>query len=429
MTIEELRRLRAGVHDQVQVLAGKESGGETLSAEELAQFASLQTQFADLTGQITRAETAEQMAAAVAVPVKAATKGNAPGVIIKAEPKQYKGAGMARMVMAIAAGKGDLSQASAFAVEELNDKDLSMAISTTSDSGGALIPQNLHSEVIELLSARTIVRKLGARSMPLPNGNMSLPKMSGGAQAHYIGENKRVKSSQSKFGDVKLSAKTLIVLVPLSNQLIGRAGFNTEQMVLQDILTAISVREDKAFMRDDGTTDTPKGMKAVATDGGRVVPWAGDPVLTAIDEYLDKIMLMAMDSNSNMIRCGWGMSNRTYMKLFGLRDGNGNKVYPEMGAAQPMLKGYPIERTSAIPSNLGTGFNESEIYFADFNDVVIGEDGVMKVAFSNEATYYDENDQPVSAFAHNQSLIRVVTEHDIGFRHVEGLVLGTKITW
>lgn len=43
------------------------------------------------------------------------------------------------------------------------------------------------------------------------------------------------------------------------------------------------------------------------------------------------------------------MSNRTYMKLFGLRDGNGNKVYPEMAAG--MLKGYPIERTSAIPAN------------------------------------------------------------------------------
>lgn len=62
---------------------------------------------------------------------------------------------------------------------------------------------------------------------------------------------------------------------------------------------------------------------------------------------------MAMDGNSNMISSGWGMSNRTYMKLFGLRDGNGNKVYPEM--AQGLLKGYPVQRTSAIPANLGTG--------------------------------------------------------------------------
>lgn len=134
---------------------------------------------------------------------------------------------------------------------------------------------------------------------------------------------------------------------------------------------------------------------------------------------------MAMDGNSNMISCGWGMSNRTYMKLFGLRDGNGNKVYPEM--AQGILKGFQIQRTSAIPANLGDAGKETEIYFADFNDVVIGEDGNMKVSFSQEASYQDGDGNLVSAFSRNQSLIRVVTEHDIGFRHPEGLVLGTKV--
>ncbi|HGE8284241.1 TPA: phage major capsid protein [Serratia marcescens] len=428
MNIEELRRARAGVQQQVQVLAAREAGGETLSAEDLAEFDKLSAKFDELSAQISRLEAAERMAAAVATPVSA-VNGNAPGIVIKPEPRQYTGAGMARMVMAVAAGKGDLVQASKFAADDLNDKNLSMAISTAADSGGALVPQNMHSEVIELLSARTIVRKLGARSMPLPNGNMSLPKMSGGAQAHYIGEGKAAKSSESKFGDVKLSAKTMIALVPISNQLIGRAGFNVEQLVLEDILTAIAVREDKAFMRDDGSSDTPKGMKAVATTAGRTIKWTGDPVLDAIDQYLDNIMLMAMDSNSNMIKCGWGMSNRSYMKLYGLRDGNGNKVYPEMGLARPMLKGYPIERTSAIPQNLGAGSNESEIYFADFNDVVIGEDGIMKIDFSKEATYPDAEGNMISAFTNNQSVIRVVTEHDIGFRHVEGLVLGTGIIW
>ncbi|MFW5407736.1 phage major capsid protein [Pectobacterium brasiliense] len=425
MTIEELRRQRAGVNQQVQALAALETGGTQLTAEQLTQFASLQTQFSDLTAQIERLEAAERMNASLSQPVKAGNQ--APAIIIKEEPKQYKGAGMARMVMAIAAGKGDLSLAANFAEKDLNDKTLSMAISTASDSGGALVPQNMHSEVIELLRDRTIVRKLGARSMPLPNGNMSIPKMAGGAQAYYTGENKSAKSSESKYGDVKLSAKTLIALVPFSNQLIGRAGFNVESMVLEDILTTIQVREDKAFLRDDGTGDTPKGMRAVAMAASRFKKWVGDPTLLAIDDYLDDLMLMAMDGNSNMIACGWGMSNRTYMKLYGLRDGNGNKVYPEI--AQGMLKGYPIERTSAIPRNLGDAGNESEIYFADFNDVVIGEDGIMKVDFSNEATYPDADGNLVSAFTNNQSVIRVVTEHDIGFRHIEGLALGTEVTW
>lgn len=423
--IEELRRSRAGVNESVQALAKIELNGGTLTAEQLTEFATLQAQFDEMTAQITRLEAAERAAGLVAKPVTATTQ--APAVIIKAEPKQYTGAGMTRMVMAIAAGQGNLQDAAKFAAEDLNDPSVSMAISTAAGSGGALIPQNLHSEVIELLSDRTIVRKLGARSIPLPNGNMSLPRAAGGAQASYTGEGKDATSSESKFDDVKLAAKTMIALVPISNQLIGRAGFNVEQLVLQDILTAISVREDKAFLRDDGTGDTPTGMKARATEWNRLMPWdaAADITLNTIDEYFDKMMLMAMDGNSNMISCGWGMSNRTWMKLFGLRDGNGNKVYPEM--ALGMFKGYPIARTSAIPVNLGAGGKESEIYFADFNDVVIGEDGVMTVDYSKEATYKDANGDLVSAFARNQSLIRVVTEHDIGFRHPEGLVLGTKV--
>jgi hypothetical protein len=57
----------------------------------------------------------------------------------------------------------DLQDAAKFAAEELNDQSVSMAISTAAGSGGALIPENMQNEVIELLSDRTIVRKLGAR--------------------------------------------------------------------------------------------------------------------------------------------------------------------------------------------------------------------------------------------------------------------------
>lgn len=425
--IEELRRQRAGINEQVQALATIEANGGTLTAEQLTEFAGLQQQFSDISAKMERLEAAERAAAVVAKPVKATQQ--APGIVVKQEPKQYTGAGITRLVMAVAAGAGNLQDAATFAAEELNDPSVSMAISTAASSGGVLIPQNLHSEVIELLRDRTIIRKLGARSIPLPNGNMALPRLAGGATASYTGENKDAKVSEARFDDVKLTAKTMIAMVPISNQLIGRAGFNVEQLVLQDILTAISVREDKAFMRDDGTGDTPTGMKARATEWNRLLPWEATEInLNTIDEYLDKIILMAMDGNSNMISCGWGMSNRTYMKLYGLRDVNGNKVYPEMSQGpQSMLKGYPIQRTSAIPANLGTGGKESEIYFADFNDVVIGEDGNMKVDFSKEASYIDADGNLVSAFSRNQSLIRVITEHDIGFRHPEGLVLGTKV--
>ena len=424
--ILELRRKRAEINAKIQALATVEQTDGQLSAEQLTEFDTLSAEFKQLGEQLSRLESAEQMAAATATQV-AAFGTQAPAVQVKQEPKQYLGAKVARIVMAIGASKGDMADAAKFARSEIGDNEVAMAIETSAGSGGALVPQNIHSEVIELLRARTVVRRLGAQSVPLPNGNLSLPRLASGATAGYVGEGSDVVATEAEFDDVKLNAKEMITLVPMSNQLIGRAGFQVEQLVLNDILGAMAVREDKAFLRDDGTSSTPKGFKKTATDATRTLAWTGTATLATIDAYLDQLILMLIQSDSLLIRPGWALSPRSYIKLLGLRDGNGNKVYPEMD--QVMLKGYPIFHSTTIPVNLGVGTNESEIYFADWNDVIIGEMDNMTIDFSREATYKDAGGNLVSAYARNQSLIRVVASHDVGFRHVEGLALGTAVTW
>ena len=83
--IEELRRQRAGINEQVQALATIDASGSTLTAEQLTEFANLQQQFTDISAKIERLEAAERAAALVAKPVKATQQG--PAVIVKAEPK------------------------------------------------------------------------------------------------------------------------------------------------------------------------------------------------------------------------------------------------------------------------------------------------------------------------------------------------------
>ena len=426
--IEELRRQRADINAKVQTMAKIEADGGSLTAEQLTEFKQLSEEFEQISAQISRMESAERMNAAQAKPVSASASSSTSAAIhIKPELRQYSGAKMARLAMSLAAGDGDLQRAEQFASKEIGDAEVAMAISTSAGSGGALVPQVYHSEVIELLRPRTVIRRLGARSVPLPNGNLTMPRMSGGATASYVGEGVDAKSNDMSFDDVKLSAKTMITIVPMSNQLIGNAGYNVEQLVLGDMLAAMAVREDKAFLRDDGTSNTPTGFKSVATTASRTKGWTGTATLDAIDAFLDGLILMLMSSNSMMINPGWALSPRSYMKLFGLRDGNGNKVYPEL--SQGLLKGYPIAHTNTIPVNLGAGTNESEIYFADFNDVVIGEQDNMTMDFSREAAYVDTSGNIITTFARNQSVLRLVANHDIGFRHPEGLALGTGITW
>lgn len=426
LRIEELRRDQANISAKVKVLADKEASGQQLSEDELTQFSSLQVEFSEIGEKITRAKAAEQMAADSATPVDSHKGGKSPAIHIKPELKVYTGASLARFAMSVAAGAGDLTIAEKFAANEIGDKSVAMAITTAANTGGALVPENWTNEVIELLRPKTIVRALGAQTVPLVNGKLTMPRLAGGAMSGYKDETQSRNAEGGQTDDVKLLAKTQMAIVPISNELIGYAGYNAEQIFLNDMISAVANRQDKAFLRDDGTDNTPIGFRKTALDSGRVTPWSGTADLATIDQYLDTLILSLMNSDSNMSMPGWGLSPRTFMKLQGLRDGNGNKVYPEM--AQGLLKGYAVQFTTNIPVNLGAG-SETEIYFADFADVVIGETGEMTIDFSKEATYNDASGTLVSAFSRNQSVLRVVTGNDVGFRHLEGLQLGTGVTW
>ena len=112
-----------------------------------------------------------------------------------------------------------------------------------------------------------------------------------------------------------------------------------------------------------------------------------------------------------------------------MRDGNGNKVYPELDSGT--LMGYAVGVTTQIPTNIMVGAtpNGTEIYLADFGDCFIGEDETLMIDYSKEATYKDDGANIISAFQRDQTLIRVIAKHDFGPRHVESIVVLNKVQW
>jgi len=439
-TINELRSERAKVNASVQALAQIEASGGTLTAEQLTEFAGLQAKFGELTAQITRMEAAETIAAAAAVPVDRALNaahqpapppaaGASASMPARPRTPELPGAGMSRMVRALVVAGGNQQIAAKFAMDNQFGEDVAMALNTlTPGAGGVLVPANMAREVIELWRPQSVVRRLGARSLPLTNGNITLPRLKGGAVVGYIGSDTDIPTTGQTFDNLKLSAKKLTGLVPISNDLLAYAGTspNVDKLVVDDLTAAMSSREDKAFIRDDGTLDTPKGLLAWALSGFKIAASAGD-TLQKIENDLNKLILCLEAVNANMGAPGWIMSPRTFRFLEGLRDGNGNKVYPEMKDGN--LKGYPIGKTTQVPNNLGAGSNASELYFVDFNDCFIGEDETLLIDYSKEATYKDEGGNVVSAFQRDQTLVRVIAKHDFGPRHQESIAILTGVTW
>lgn len=433
--VHELRSERAKINDQVQALAAIESSSGGLNAEQQAEFSALTEKFADLTAQIQRAEAAERMAAAAAEPL---TNHVRPAGTMPARPREPEaaGAGVAKMVIALAAAQGNHQQAAQIAMDRGFGEHIAASLNTlTPGAGGVLVPQNLSSEVIELLRPKAVVRRLGARSLPLNNGNITLPRLKGGAVVSYIGSDSDIPGTKQEFGDLKLTGKKLAALVPISNDLLSVSGSNpnVDAIVVGDLTSAIALREDKAFIRDNGSDNTPKGLRFWAP-AANVYPAAqAQPNIQQVSTELNKLVLVLESADANMSAAGWIMHPRTKRFLQALRDGNGNKVYPELD--QGFLMGYPVGVTTQVPSNLTVGeggsaaANGSEIYFADFGDCFIGEESRLLIDYSKEATYKDSEGNVVSAFQRDQTLIRVIAKHDFGPRHVESVAVLTQVQW
>ena len=273
MTIQQLIEACNSKRQQIKDLAAIEAKDGQLTAEQLKQFDTISKGLSDDEARLNRAKAAEALTIEQAQPIVSAT---APAIHVKSAPADYPGAKIARFGMAIAAGKGNLADAEKFAKTELRDNDVAMAVSTAEGSGGALIPENLSSDFIELLRPKSIVRMLGASVVPLVNGSLTIPRHTGGAISGYKAENASRNAENQTLDDVKLSAKTQMTIVPISNELIGRAGRNVESIFLNDMLAATATRQDKAFIRDDGTNNTPTGMRKTAEVGGRLKAFAGD---------------------------------------------------------------------------------------------------------------------------------------------------------
>lgn len=426
----KLRSERAQLNEQLQALAKKESEGGQLSADELEQFTSLEAKINELTGQIARAEAAERIAAASAVPVNESVQGNnSPPANITVTDNQPAGAKMAQMVRLLAAAQGNQQVAADMAAKGGFGSDVAMALSTvTAGAGGVLVPENFATSVIESLRPKSVVRRMGCTSIPLNNGNMTLPRILGNTTVSYIGTETDIPVTDMVFGDLKLAAKKAAAIVPIANDLLAYAGVSprVDAIVTGDLQLSMALSEDLHFLRSDGTANKPKGMRYWALPGNVVVAPAA-PTLAQVDAFLSGLMLRMEMLNVDMASCGWVMAPRTIRWLGSLRDGNGNKAFPEIELGK--LKGYPFALTTQIPVNLGASTDESEIYFANFADMYIGEDMQLTIAYSTEASYKDGGGNTVSAFQRDQTLVRVIAKHDFGPRHVESIVVATQVTW
>lgn len=346
--------------------------------------------------------------------------------------KEDKGLRAARFMRYLAGGKGDPGRAASMA-KKAGDEYMAKALNeSVFEAGGALVPEDFMAEVIELLRAATVVRAAGASTVPMPRGSISMPYQATSMTASYEGELANAPPSQPSFGQLVLSAKKLTGLVPISNDLLRDAASSpaVDALVRDDMVQSFSRREDLAFIRGDGASNTPKGMLNLAIAANKFAASGGaSPSASQISSDLHDLMLKLEDLNIPMSRAAWIMAPRTASAIMRSRDSgdNGYLFRDEMRGGT--LNGLPFFKTTSIPTNLGGGTDESELYLADFASLVIGDAMSLEVSVHEGGAYHDGTGV-VSGISTDQTVVKGISRHDFGARQRgQEIAVLTGVQW
>ena len=327
-------------------------------------------------------------------------------------------------------GQGDPERAAFFARKSFNDAEMERefkAQTVTSPSGGGyLVPEIYSHEIIELLYAQTIIFELGARRLSMEQGNINIPKMTAGAEATWIGEDRDVEETAVDYGNVKLSAKKLAALIPISNDLLRSTTFSSDQMVGQDLTRQMALAVDRAALYGKGGEFQPLGIaniKGITTvDATKLDAMYATPTGELTSSFPAYAQSVLLDKNIDERRMGWGMNARSEFFFKNIKSTTGDFIFlDEMNRGA--LMGYGYRRSSLIPTSKT---NLTDIFLANWDDMIVGEQGSLMVETSREASYETKDGKTVSAFSRDQTLIRAIQLMDIAIRHPESFLVVRK---
>lgn len=295
-------------------------------------------------------------------------------------------------------------------------------------TGGSLIPEDFRSDLVALYTAQTVIRK-NATLLPMPAGNMTMPRETSATAPGYVAENENATTSVPGVDQLKLSSKKQRVVTPVSNDLLRFAGPVADVWLRNRIATDSAVAEDASMIRGVGSEGTIKGLRyqaLAANVSARTQSGATSTLAEIVDDLYD--MFLDLAANNVPFSTAWRwLGSPAVVSGAGRRlNSNGFFVFgdsPMMGT----LLGLGIDQTTSVPANLGGG-DESEIYLINYADVAVGDVSGLEVEFVRYGTYHDGS-TVISGISADQSVFAATMRSDIGLLHDAAVSIRTAVDW
>jgi len=313
---------------------------------------------------------------------------------------------LARAVVAIASDDWRNAGFEREVMEEARERALSAG---TDSAGGHIVPMQAIPEVIELLRAKSVARMMGVRVLPgLVGSPAPIPKVTGGATAYAVGENKDITASDQSFGEMNLYPHAIAAMTKLSRRLVRMSNPAAETIVRDDISRVLALFEDLMVFKGTGADGQPLGAANQTGVATSTLATIGTNTYSKLVDFAGKLEA----ANVPLDNPGWVFHPTGKQLLQKQVDSDGRPLF--LNALQPAGDGLRPENVLlGYPWGVSTQLATTDAFFANWQDVVLGEWGAIEIMASMETS---------DAFSKNQLWVRIIKEIDVGVRHPESVV-------
>lgn len=262
-------------------------------------------------------------------------------------------------------------------------KDEAREYYNTMQTGGnkVIIPTNLSATILDLARAKSaIMGKIPV--VPMENGNLTIGKLTKDVTGAFVAEGEVIPTSGAEFKGIKLEAKTVAVLVPVSEKILQDAP-NITEVLMNSMGQAIASAVDKAILYGKGKgTEGDKEIKGVTTYGNINKVSAGSK---ASFEYDDITKAIKPIKKANFTPNKVVMSTDELLDLQSTKDTLGQYITPPV-----TIQDIELEESNNI--------NMKEVVAFDENSLILGVQGDMQLEIGHMQGQFEKIEKAIRAY-------------------------------
>jgi len=263
-----------------------------------------------------------------------------------------------------------------------NKRDLT--IGTATAGGNLKGTDHLGGSFIDALRDRLVVKQLGARVMSGLQGDVAIPALNAKTGAYWVAEDGAPTEGAPTFRQVTMAPKTVGAYVDMSRKLMIQSDPSVEGIVRSDILSQIAVAIDGVAIEGGGSNE-PTGITQTSGIGSVAMGTNGlAPNWASVVQLVREVEI----DNADVGSLAFLMNPQTKAKM--ANTARVASTDSQMILNQPWndLYGYNMAVSNLVPSDLTKGSSSgvcSAMIFGNFNDLMIGEWGVVDVNIDDKS--------------------------------------------